>query len=539
MDNILAGLELLLSVGPLMWLVGGVAAGFLVGVLPGFSGSNAAALVLPFSIALPLEEALLLVVGIYAGASFAGAVPAILMNVPGTAGAAATALDGYPMAQKGKAELAIGVARMASVLGGVIGMLIILTVIGPLSDLALSFGAREMFVVALFGLTVIASVVGDSVRKGLLSAFLGLLIAAMSASALTAQPRFTMGFVELYEDIPFIPAVIGLFAFTQMFFLVMRDRLVDADAMVDDVGGSGAASGLRRSAREVVDGIKLTLSHPVAVLRSSVIGSVIGVIPGTGTTVANFISYGEAQRRSKTPDEFGKGAPEGIIASEACDNAVTGATLVPTLTLGIPGSATAAVMLAALYLHGVQPGPRVMVSHAPEAYAVLVGMLVASLLILPLGILLATPMTYITRLTPRVLVPTVLLLCVVGAFAVRNSIFDVGLAVVFGVLGLVMRLNGYPIVPLVLGLILGPLAESNFMRALLLGGDDPRYFFGSTTAQVMWALLLVTVVMAVRKARRQKRSAATTGPGNDGTGAVGDEQRAVSSNPSSSDPEGR
>jgi putative tricarboxylic transport membrane protein len=509
-QNVGAGLELLLTPQAMMYLTLGVIGGFVMGVLPGFGGANAAALVLPFSIGLPTEVALILMAGIYAGASFAGAVPAILMNVPGTAGAAATAIDGYPLAEQGKAELAIGIARMASVAGGVISMLVILAIIGPLSDLALTFGAREMFVVALFGLTVIASVVGDSVRKGLLSALLGLLIAAMSASPLTAQPRFTLGFVQLYEDVPFIPAVIGLFAFTQMLILINRDWLVEGDIherLADKATTLGGR--LRQSAADVWDGIRTTLSHPVAIVRASLLGTVIGVIPGTGTTVANFISYGEAKRRSKRPECFGKGAPEGIIASEACDNAVTGATLVPTLTLGVPGSATAAVMLAALYLHGVQPGPRVMLTHGAEAYAVLLALLVASVLILPIGILLATPLTYITRLRPRVLVPAVLLLCVVGAFAVRNSMFDVGLALAFGLLGLVLRLNGYPVVPLVLGLILGPLAERNFMRALQLGNNDPLYFFQSRTAVALWLLLLVTIGLAIRKARRKGSHAET------------------------------
>jgi putative tricarboxylic transport membrane protein len=506
LDQIATGLLLLLAPAAMSYLVFGLVAGFVVGVLPGFSSSTAAALVLPFSVGLPIEQALILMAGIYAGASFAGAVPAILMNVPGTPGSAATALDGYPLALAGQAELAVGIARMASVAGGVLGILFILGVIGPLSTLALRFGAREMFIVAVFGLVIIATVVGENVRKGLLSGMLGLVIATMSASPLTGQPRFTMGFLELYEDVPFIPSVIGLFAITEMFLLGGRDRVGEGLSVGLAAQRGTLSSVVERSIKEVWRGILTTLSYPGAIVRSSALGVVLGVVPGLGTGVANFISYGLARRWSKHPERFGRGSYEGIIASEACDNAVTGASMVPTLTLGIPGSATAAVMLAALYLHGIQPGPRVMVTHGAEAYAVLLGLLVASVLILPVGIVLATPLTYITRVRPAILVPVVTLICVVGAFAVRNSVFDAGLAIVFGVLGCLMRLSGYPVVPLVLGLILGPLAEQNFLRALLLGNNDPRYFFGSATAIVLWTLLAVTVVLSVVRYRRQRRS---------------------------------
>jgi putative tricarboxylic transport membrane protein len=503
-DDILAGLDLLLRSEALIYLVAGLVGGFVVGVLPGFSGANAAALVLPFSIGLPTEVALILMAAIYAGASFAGSVPAILMNVPGTAGAAATAIDGYPLAKQGKAELAIGLARMSSALGGVLAMTVVVLVIGPLSDIALGFGARELFVVALFGLTIIASVIGDSFRKGMVSALLGLLIAAMSASPQTAQPRFTLGYLELYESVPFVPAIIGLFAITQMLLLAPRKHLLDP-GVLEELHQRG--TGMRQQFQSLWEGIRTTLSHPLVILRSSAIGTALGCIPGVGTAVANFISYGETKRRSKDPARFGKGAPQGIIASEACDNAVTGGTMVPTLTLGIPGSATAAVMLASLYLHGVQPGPRVMQTHAAEAYAVLLGLFLASLLVLPVGILLATPLTQIIRFRPAVLVPVVLMLCLVGAFAVRNSLFDAGLALVFGLLGYCMRIRGYPVVPLVLALILGPIAENNFMRALRLSNNDPLYFFESPTAIVMWSLLLITVAsQVIRLVRQRKRS---------------------------------
>ena len=500
LQNIGAGLDLLLTPQSLLFLAAGVVGGFLMGVLPGFGGANAAALVLPFSVGLPTEVALILMAGIYAGASFAGSVPAILINVPGTAGAAATAIDGYPMAQKGKADLAIGIARMASVLGGVLATTVVLIVITPLSDFALNFGTRELFAVAIFGLTVIGSVVGRDFRKGMVSALLGLLFAAMSTSPETARPRFTMGFLQLYEGVPFVPAIVGLFAITEMLLIAKKSSIVDP-TLADQL--SESRGGLLVQLREVVEGIKVTLRYPGMILTSTGIGLFLGSIPGIGTAVANFISYGEAKRRDKS-GKMGTGRPEGIIASEACDNAVTAGTMVPTLTLGIPGSATAAVMLTALFLHGVQPGPRVMVTHVGEAYAVLLGLLLASILILPLGVLLATPMTRIVKVPPAVLVPLIMTLAVVGAFAVRSSMFDASLAFLFGILGYLMRTRGYPVVPLILGLILGPIAEANFSRALALGQGSALYFFDSVTARVMWALLLLTLIARGRQALRRR-----------------------------------
>ena len=226
-------------------------------------------------------------------------------------------------------------------------------------------------------------------------------------------------------------------------------------------------------------------------MRSSGIGILLGVIPGIGTSVSNFISYAAEKRRSKNPEEFGKGSHQGIIASEACDNAVASSSLIPTFTLGIPGSATMAVVLAAFYLQGIQPGPRVLQTNNAEVYAVVLALIVASVLILPLGVLLAGPLASVIRLPMSMLVPTVLFLSMVGVFAIRNSVFDVGLALLFGVIGLVLRLNGYPVIPLVLGLILGPLAEEYLLRSFELA-DGPGYFFGSVVVNILWAMLVAT-----------------------------------------------
>jgi putative tricarboxylic transport membrane protein len=498
LDEIGSGLELLLQPAPLLFLLLGVTVGFVVGVLPGLSTSNTAALLLPFSIGLPLESSLVLIVSIYAGAAFGGAVPAILLNVPGETGSAVTAIDGYPMARRGDGGFAIGIARMASVLGGVLSAVVVLFLLSPLGDLALEFGAREMFVVILLGFVVASSIMGPSTRKGLLAGALGLLIATVGASPLTAQNRFTFDVVDLYEGVPFIPALIGAFAVSEMLLLA-------ATANNASAGGRGARLGrVRQQLTDALRGVRTTLAHPVSVVRASAIGMFLGVIPGIGTSIANFVSYGIAKRRSRKPHEFGKGSPQGLIASESCDNAVTCAALVPTMTLGIPGSGTMAVLLAAFYLQGVQPGPRVLTTNGAEVYAVVLAMLLASLLILPLGILLAGPLTLISRVPTAYLVPGVLFVSLAGAFATRFSLFDVGLTLAFGVLALLMRLHGYPVIPLVLGLILGPLAEEYLLRGLALANNDIGYFFDSPVANVLWAVLVAVAAYLLVSGRRQR-----------------------------------
>lgn len=497
MEPILEGLRLVVEPLLLLALFGGVVAGFIVGVLPGLSTSNTAAILLPFTLTVPVEVGLVLIVSIYAGAAYGGAIPAILLNIPGEAGSAATALDGYPMTRQGRAAEALGIARMASVIGGAIGAGAAILMIGPLADYALRFGPAEMFLVAVLGLTMVGAVVGDNPSKGLFAALLGMLIAAMAADPFTGQARFTMGFLQLYEEVPFVPALIGLFAFTEMLLLA---RHAGQNEQLGGVSTAGVSLGLRA----VADGVRTTLRQPVNVLRSSFIGLGLGIIPGIGTAISNFVAYGQARSRSKHPELFGKGSPEGVVASEACDNAVTGGAMVPMLALGIPGSATTAVLLAALYLQGIQPGPQVLRNFPAESYALLIALFVANLLILPLGVLLAGPMILITRVKIEILVPIVLVVCVVGTYAFRNSLFDVGLAFVFGLLGILMRSRGFPVVPLVLGLILGPIAEENFIRSLQLGRYRASFFVSSTISKILVLFLLLIVVGAARRAWRRR-----------------------------------
>jgi putative tricarboxylic transport membrane protein len=497
--GLMEGLALVLDWQSMTVIVVGLFLGFSAGLLPGFSSSSAAALVLSFSLALNTEDALILMISLYAGDLFSGAVPAITMGIPGTPGAAVTALDGFPMTQRGEAGLAIGVARMASVVGGVLGSLVVIFAIAPLSELALLFGTREMFVVAVLGLFIIGTVVGDRPLRGLLSGGMGMVFAIVGLNPVTSQPRLTFNLLGLYDGLPIIAVIVGTFALSQIMELANARHAT----IVHDVSLDKQAS----EWHQVMHGIKFTLSRPVLLLRSTLFGLLIGALPGTGSAVAGFASYNVAKRYAKDPDSFGKGNPDGIIAAEAADHGVTAGVLIPTFTLGIPGSGTAAVMLAALYLHGVTPGPRVMVTNRPEVYAVLVGLLVASILILPMGILLGTAMIRVTRMKKGYLVPPVLMLSFVGAIALRGSYFDAGILIAFGIVGCILRYCNYPVVPLVLGLILGPLAETNFTRALQLGQNQLGYFFGSPTTIVLWvgvAALIVTSIWRGLGARKKR-----------------------------------
>ncbi|HEX7076470.1 MAG TPA: tripartite tricarboxylate transporter permease [Hyphomicrobiaceae bacterium] len=509
MEYITEGLLSVLTVTSITVLLCGLIIGFITGAMPGFDAVNAAAIVLPFTVHLDAQNALVAMAGIYAGTAYAGAIPAILLNVPGTAGAAATALDGYPMARKGEAARAISIARGASMIGGVMACLLVLPLLGPISQFALEFTSPEMFLVGLIAMTIIGSLIGDSIPKGMLALFLGMLLATMAASGETGRPRFNFGLLELYESFPFVPVTLGVFALAQMFIYVAEDlktfRLGTSD---QEAGAEQNQKSLLQSWREASAGMTEPFKRLAVTTRSSLVGLGIGILPGTGPTIANFVAYGIAKRRAKRPEEYGQGTPDGIIAPEAADNSCVVGTLVPTFTLGIPGSATAAVMMGAAMMQGWAPGPAIMRDHAVEVYTVLWGLLIAALAIGPTTVVLAAPLAKIATTRREVLTPCVILLSLVGAFAVRNSLFDIGLAILFGFIGVLMRRTGFPVVPMVLGLILAPIIESNFIRSMRLSHYSPTIFFDSTLALILWAVLLLVIAAslwgAVKRARLQK-----------------------------------
>ena len=338
-----------------------------------------------------------------------------------------------------------------------------------------------MFAVVVFGFSVISSLAGERLYKGLLAVALGFLVSLIGADSIQGYPRATFGIPELYDGLPLIPVLLGLFGFSEMLFLV-RERSV-----------AGASATRARGFSEILAGLREALRYPLVLLRSSVIGTVIGIIPGTGATIASFVAYGQAKRWSKQPERFGKGCPEGLVATDSANNACVGGAMIPTLTLGLPGSSSTLMMLAALVLHGVRPGPRFFMEFQKDAYTILFSLIIANFLIFLVGLPIARYFQAVTTVSSKILVPVVTVLLFMGAYAWRFTAFDLLLLIVFGLLGAAMRLYGYPVAAFLVAVVLGPMAESNFLRAFRIGGYG--IFFKSWISQVLLLLALVSLVI--------------------------------------------
>ena len=468
--------------------------GVMVGALPGFASGNALAIMLPMTVVFEPASALIFMSALYMGSAYGGSITAILINTPGTPDATVTAIDGFPMAQKGLADQAMGVSLGASALGGLLSIAMVVMVIQPMAKLTMAFGPYELFAVGVFGLSIIAVILGGDPLKGLASALLGMLFAAMGADPARGTPRLTFGFIQLYDTIPFVPAVIGLFAFTEFMFMMNSSQVVADKLNSMNVG----------KIRNVWQGTVMALKHPFAVLRAALIGFVVGVIPGMGMTVATFASYGIAKNTDKHPERFGTGVPEGIIAAEGCNNAVVSGSLVPTFALGIPGSSTTAVMMAALMLHGVVPGPELMSKYGFTVYQVFGCLFLAVLVMFLIGLFLAKWLSKVTIIPNNILIPVICVLITLGAFACRQVYFDIGLMLFFGILGYVMRKQGYPAVPMLLGLIIGPTVESNMMRVLkLCRGNYLKIFTSSPICIVLWTAVLLSLSLPFLMKRKK------------------------------------
>jgi putative tricarboxylic transport membrane protein len=474
LQAMLLGLEGLFQWQVLLLLCAGFLLGFVVGAIPGFNDANLMAIMLPFTLLIDVTGALVAMAALYAGAQAAGSIPAIILNIPGTPGNSASVIEGYALAQKGRAGYALGVSFAASSVGGFLGAVASIIVAPIIGNFALGFGPAEMFLVGAFGLTVVSSVTGSDLWKGLLVTVFGLLISLIGADSMTAFPRGTFGLPDLYDGLPLIPVLLGLFGLSELLFLMNRGSVVDGQ-----VHGTGSMT-------EIVEGVRDSLRYRFTWLMSTVVGTVIGIIPGAGATIGSFVAYGQARQWSREKEKFGTGHAEGLVATDAANNAVAAGAVVPLLTIGLPGSASTTVMLAALFLHGVQPGPQLFRNFQVEAYTVLFSLLAAALLIAVFGIPLARLLRGVTFIPSRYLVALVGVLLFAGAFAWRFNPFDILLMIVFGVLGALMRVYNYSIPAFLLAIILGPLMESNFLRATSIGGYG--VFFESAISQVLVAL---------------------------------------------------
>ena len=472
----------------------GITGGIIVGALPGLTATMGCALLIPFTFGRPPVQGLLMLIGIFCGGIYGGSVSSILIRTPGTPSAAATALDGYPLTQKGMAGKAIGTATIASFLGGTTGA-VIMTFLSPqIAKFGLRFGPPEFFALALFGLGMIITVSGRSLLKGLIAALFGLMLTTIGFDPLSGAARFTFGSQNLLGGITFIPALIGLFGYAQVF------RNIEKMQLVPHVKSKIA------NILPTLQEIRSTLS---TIFKSALMGTFIGSIPGTGCEVAAFASYGEAKRTSDKPGEFGTGVLKGVAAPEAGNNAATGGAMIPMLTLGIPGDAVTAVLLGALTIHGLQPGPMLFRDHLDIVYPIFAGMIMAQMVLLVVGLSGARLFASIINIDRKIITPIIFFLCVVGSYSMRFSFFDVGLSLIIGIIAYFMEYYEYSVSPVLLALILGPMAEQNLRRSLIISHGDPLIFFQRPISVILISVAILVMISSyyrTRKAMKQEEN---------------------------------
>ena len=451
-------------------------------------------LFLPVTYTMTAIPGMMFLLGIYCAGGYGGSVSAILINTPGTPHAAATMLDGHPLSEQGRTKAALKIALYASTFGGVFSALMLLFLGPQVAKVAAQLGTAEYFMVCVFGLTIIAGVSGKSIIRGLISACLGLLISCVGTDPMTSYDRFTFGISRLYLGLDLAICLIGLFALVEILAKAEK-RLgslnLDTTKIKDD--GKITREEYKRMARPVI--------------MSSIIGVMVGIIPGTGASEASWFSYNTAKNLSRHPEEFGHGSVEGIAAAESANNAVTGATLIPLLTLGIPGDGTVAIMLSALMINGLNPGLSLFTTDGDIMYAIMLGLILVNLFMLLQGKFLTTLFAKVVSIPQEILTPIIVIFCFAGAYSVNENYFDVGVALVFGVLAWVLRKLDLPPVPILLGLVLGSMTETNFRRALLISDGSPSIFFQSIYCKIFLALIVVALAAIIRGKLKEAKAA--------------------------------
>ena len=465
----------LTSMAVIVAAFGGVLWGIFGGALPGISPSIAMALLLPFTVGMDPTTALVLLASVYVGAEYGGSIPAILIRTPGTNSASATVTDGYAMAQQGRAGEALGISLMSGLWGGLFGLAVLVLCTESLAKVALAFTPAAYFSLGILGLSVIAGLSGGSLLKGVIAAGLGLIIAFIGSDPVSGVSRFTFGSADLLGGVKPILIMVGLFAVTEMLVQITEPAWAKANKSEAKLKLPNWAMSKR-------------LFKPQAI--GAVVGTVEGVTPGAGGTIAAFMAYSEAKRWSKHPEEFGHGSPEGIAAPESANNVVTATALVPLLSLGIPGSNSAAILLGGFLIHGLQPGP-MLFAKAPEVvYGLYGGLFIANIAMLLIGLVILSPCIWLVNRPKPYLIAGILALVMSGVYAIHQSIFEIFLVIGVGVFGYAMRWLKLPVLPLVLGLVLGYLVESNYRRSLLISGGDPMIFLTDKVSLALLALAL-------------------------------------------------
>ncbi|MDD3252909.1 MAG: tripartite tricarboxylate transporter permease [Lachnospiraceae bacterium] len=475
----------------------GTLIGIVLGAIPGMNGGIGIAVMLPFTYSMSPAQGLLFLGGIYLGSSYGGSIAGILINCPGTAESACTTMEGYPMTVRGEGRHALFYSIIASGIGSLFGIITLIFFTPILSGISVKFGSAELFLLAICGLTIVGSLTGKNILKGMIAAAIGLFMAMIGIASDTGMIRFNFGLKALTGGVGLIPTVIGLFAIAEM--IKQGQQVLRTDSRITKVE-------LKKvSFVEILK--KSCTKYKAVLLKSSVIGTLIGILPGTGGAIASFLAYGEAKAQDKE-GTFGKGNPAGIIASESANNAAVGGSLVPMLSLGIPGSATSAIMFGALTIHGLVPGQRLFVEHADIAYTFLVGMLLTAVFMVLIGVLGIPLFSSILKVKIQVIIPAVILCSLIGAYSVNNSIYDVYIAVACGVLGLILSKLEIPTTPVVLGLILGNLIESNYIRtAKIAASRHTNLLIFIFRRPICIAIAVITVYLIyanIKAAKREK-----------------------------------
>ncbi len=481
-------------------MVFGTLVGVVIGALPGLSGSTGIILLLPLVYRLETGTAIVMLCGLFCGSMYGGSIAAILLNTPGTPSAAATVLDGYQLCRQGEAGKALGVSALSSFFGGLVSSVCLILIAPQLARIALSFHAADYFALSLFGLTIMAST-DQNIVKGLISGVFGLLISTIGIDAVAGLDRFTFGNYQLMRGLQLLPVLIGVFALSEVLVIVQK-------------GGEREGTEKEQKVGRVLPSWLDIKGFAIAAIAGALIGVFIGIIPGTGGSISCFIAYNVAKKMSKHPEKFGHGSMEGIAAPESSNNGTTGGALIPMLCLGVPGDVVTSVMLGALILIGVRPGPMLFVENPRIVYMIFAGMFIVQFVMLAAGIGCAKISPKILKIPQTLLMPIIAVLCIVGSYSNANNMFDVLIAIIFGLLGFGMKKFGYPGAPLVLGLILGPIAEENLNRALVISNNDWSVFITSPISAIFLLLSAASIVYAIytniRDARRELKQEAAS-----------------------------
>jgi putative tricarboxylic transport membrane protein len=490
MDYLLQGFGAAFSMSVFPVLVFGVLGGVILGALPGLTATMGVAILLPFTFGMEATPALVMLIGVYIGGIYGGSIAAILLKTPGTPASAATVLDGHTMALKGLAAKALSIAAVASFVGGLISTIVLIAVAPLLADFALRFNAPEYFALALFGLTIIASVSAKNIMKGLLAGTIGLLVSMVGLDPISSVPRFTFGIMDLYSGINIIPVLIGLFAISEGL-----NQLEKIASDQQDIPPKFSYKLLSFS------DFKKTLPTMV---KSGLIGTSIGSVPGAGADISAFACYNEAKRVAKNPEEFGNGSMHGLAAAESGNNGVTGGSLVPLLTLGVPGDAVSAVLLGALIVQGLTPGPLLFTQNPEIVYGIFSSMIVANIVMLLIGLLGIRFFCRIIEVPKILMIPIIIFLSIIGAYAINNSMFDVGIAIGFGVLGFILNKLDVPSSPILLAIILGPMAETNLRKSLIMYEGSWSFLYDRPIALAFILFAIFSVYSTVKLKKKER-----------------------------------